>query len=184
MGGTGEGAFFSQDPDSRCVCVCVFMSGMFAGVVPKALVLPQVPPAPPSVPVCRVRRAAVRGHGAPPEWTGAGHRGPGRGAQEELVGNSGPHHKAAPKIWAIRRAMAGGTHKRGRPGTRGRQKKLTTVQAQRLFRKRAALLKKAKTEHYVSYGMVSRAARIPAVHETTVGRYLRPFDVMWRRLRL
>ena len=89
-----------------------------------------------------------------------------------------------PKIWAIRRAMAGGTHKRGRPGTRGRKKKLTTVQAQRLFRKRAALLKKAKTEHYVSYGMVSRAARIPAVHETTVGRYLRPFDVMWRRLRL
>ena len=42
----------------------------------------------------------------------------------------------APKIWAFRRAMAGDTHLRGRPEKRGRSRKLSQAQTQRLFTKR------------------------------------------------
>ena len=44
---------------------------------------------------------------------------------------------APPKVWAIRRAMQGTTHKRGVGETRGRKKKLNQVQVNRLFTKRA-----------------------------------------------
>ena len=48
-----------------------------------------------------------------------------------------------PKIWAVRRAMAGATHLRGRPETRGRPRKLSPVQTQRMCKKRAELIAQA-----------------------------------------
>ena len=89
----------------------------------------------------------------------------------------------APKVWAIRRAMAGVTHKRGKVETRGRPRKMTDAQATRLFHTRGDLLAKAKGERYVAFKEIARKARVPAVHATTVARYLRPFGVAWRRMR-
>ena len=54
-----------------------------------------------------------------------------------------------PKISAIRRAMAGVTHLQGKPETRGRAKRLTPAQAQRLFDKRGELVRRAQGERYV-----------------------------------
>ena len=42
----------------------------------------------------------------------------------------------APKIWAVRRAVAGVTHKRGVVEARGRKKKWNAVQTNRVFVKR------------------------------------------------
>ena len=89
----------------------------------------------------------------------------------------------APKIWAVRRAMVGATHKRGAAEARGRSKKLTDVQAKRLFRKRTELLARSKGEYYVTVREIVRSARVPEIHDTTAGRYLRSFGVAWRRLR-
>ena len=88
-----------------------------------------------------------------------------------------------PKIWAIRRAMAGATHLQGQPETRGRRKKLTATQAQRLFDKRSALVERAQGERYVPLREVRRAARVPAIDDTTTARYLRAYGVVWRRMR-
>jgi len=88
-----------------------------------------------------------------------------------------------PKIWAVRRAMAGVTHKRGRTETRGRKKKLTDVQANRLFEKRGQLIRKACGGRYVATQEVVARARVPQVHRTTAGRYLHSFGVVWRRMR-
>lgn len=87
----------------------------------------------------------------------------------------------APRIWAIRRAMTGATHKRGRAETRGRRQKLTDAQVKRLVDKRAQLIKR-KTR-YVPVAEVVRSARVPAVSDTTALRYLRAHGVVWRRLR-
>ena len=89
----------------------------------------------------------------------------------------------APKIWAVRRAMAGATHKRGVPESRGRKKKLTTVQASRMFKKRDQLIVKAGGEQYVSYDAVVASSRVPKIHRTTVSRYLGESGVKWRRMR-
>ena len=88
-----------------------------------------------------------------------------------------------PKIWAIRRAMAGSTHLQGKPERRGRAKRLTPAQAQRLFDKRRDLVNRAKGEKYVRYRDVRRSARVPDMHDTTTARYLRAFGVCWRRMR-
>ena len=92
-----------------------------------------------------------------------------------------------PKIWAIRRAMQGSTHKRGVAEMRGRKKKLNKVQVNRLFTKRKEMIQKTMASlkpRYVSYDMVKKAARVPRVDDTTVARYLgRDFGVAWRRLR-
>ena len=88
-----------------------------------------------------------------------------------------------PKIWAIRRAMAGVTHLQGKPETRGRAKRLTPAQAQRLFDKRGELVRRAQGERYVPYREVRRSARVPEVHDTTTARYLKSFGVVWRRMR-
>ena len=90
---------------------------------------------------------------------------------------------AAPKIWAVRRAMAGVTHLQGKPEARGRRKRLTPAQAQRLFDKRRELVRRVKGERYVSYREVRCSARVPEVHDTTTARYLRTFGVVWRRMR-
>ena len=90
---------------------------------------------------------------------------------------------AAPKIWAVRRAMAGATHLHGQAETRGRRKKLTSTQAQRLFDKRRALVARARGERYVPLQEVRRAARVPAIDDTTAARYLRAYGVVWRRMR-
>ena len=55
-----------------------------------------------------------------------------------------------PMIWAIRRAMAGATHLRGRPENRGRPRKLSPAQTQRLSKKRAELIVQADGERYVT----------------------------------
>ena len=87
----------------------------------------------------------------------------------------------APQIWAIRRAMAGATHKRGRTEKRGRRKKLTDGQVNRLFEKREHLVK--SKSRYVPVREVVRSARVPKVSDTTALRYLRTKGVVWRRLR-
>ena len=89
----------------------------------------------------------------------------------------------APKIWAVRRAMAGATHKRGVPESRERKKKLTTVQASRMFKKRGQLIVKDGGEQYVSYDAVVASSRVPKIHRTTVSRYLGESGVKWRRMR-
>ena len=89
----------------------------------------------------------------------------------------------APQIWAIRRAVAGVTHNRGLKETRGRKKKLTKVQVNRLFTKRKEMVQKADKQYNVSYDMVSTAARVPEVHRTTTARYLGSKGVKWRRMR-
>ena len=90
---------------------------------------------------------------------------------------------AEPKVWAIRRAMAGATHRRGKVETRGRKQKLSAVQAKRLMAKRKQLVKKANGERYISVDEMTRSARIPKVHSTTAGRYLKKLGVSWRRMR-
>lgn len=87
----------------------------------------------------------------------------------------------APQIWAIRRAMSGATHKRGRLETRGRRQKLSAAQVKRLVQKRAELVK--RKARYVPVAEVVRSARVPAVSDTTALRYLREHGVVWRRLR-
>ena len=89
----------------------------------------------------------------------------------------------APKVWAIRRAMAGATHKRGKVETRGGKLKLTDVQAQRLFDKRSELVVSADGARYVPVDEIVTRARVPHVHRTTAARYLRSFGVAWRRMR-
>ena len=90
---------------------------------------------------------------------------------------------AAPKVWAIRRAMAGATHKRGSSETRGGKRKLTEVQAgARLFDKRAELMVKTDGARHVPVKEIAARARVPLVHRTTAARYLRKFDVAWRRM--
>ena len=92
-----------------------------------------------------------------------------------------------PKIWAIRRAMLGSTHKRGLVETRGRKNRLSQVQVNRLFTKRAEMNQKSPASlkpRYVSYDMVKKAARVPRVDDTTVARHLgSAYGVAWRRLR-
>ena len=88
-----------------------------------------------------------------------------------------------PKIWAVRRAMAGVTHKRGRSETRGRKKKLTEAQVTRLVDKRRQLVQKVKGGRYVSTTEVVMKSRVPAVHRTTALRYLRERGIAWRRMR-
>ena len=46
--------------------------------------------------------------------------------------------------------MAGATHLRGRPEKRGRSRKLSPAQTQRLFKKRAELISQADGERYVT----------------------------------
>ena len=88
-----------------------------------------------------------------------------------------------PKIWAVRRAMAGSTHKRGRPESRGRSKKLTPEQTRRLLDKRTQLVEKARGERYVSLDEVVSRSRVPKVHRSTAARYLSAVGVKWRRMR-
>ena len=86
-----------------------------------------------------------------------------------------------PKIWAVRRAMRGSTHKRGRVETRGRSKKVTPSQAKRLEKCRVKLIQEAAGEYEVTYPMLLQAAKL-SVHRTTASRSLGP-QVRWRRLR-
>ena len=88
-----------------------------------------------------------------------------------------------PKIWAVRRAMAGVTHRRGRQEKRGRQKKLSPAQSDRMFKKRSELIAQADGERYVTVEEITRRARVPSVHVSTAGRYLAQHDVKWRRMR-
>ena len=84
-----------------------------------------------------------------------------------------------PKIWAVRRAMAGVTHKRGKTETRGRPLRLSGAQVQRLMTRRAQLIVKSKGERYIGYDAIARSARVLKVNKSTVARYLRPFGVAW-----
>ena len=88
-----------------------------------------------------------------------------------------------PKIWAVRRAMAGVTHRRGRPEKRGRQRKLSPAQSDRMFKKRAELIAQADGERYVTVEEITRRACAPSVHVSTAARYLAQHDVKWRRMR-
>ena len=88
-----------------------------------------------------------------------------------------------PKIWAIRRACQGATHRRARSETRGRKKELSRVQVKHLNDTRVRLLKEAKAQHEIPYAALLKRARIE-VHRSTAARYLRRhFGVKWRRLR-
>ena len=81
--------------------------------------------------------------------------GKGKEAAEILAAISQKRRKskiAVPKIWDIRRAIAGLTHKRGVQETRGRKKKLNQVQVNRMFAKRKAMIHPAAAEYYVSDG--------------------------------
>ena len=89
----------------------------------------------------------------------------------------------APKIWAIRRAMAGAANLRGRQERRGRSRQLSQAQTQRLFKKRAELISQADGERYVTLEETVRRARIPGVHVSTAARYLAELGVKWRRMR-
>ena len=64
-----------------------------------------------------------------------------------------------PKIRVIRRAMAGTTHKRGKAEFLGRKKKLRGVQANRLFDKRAQLIRKVDGARYVPAEEIVACAR-------------------------
>ena len=80
---------------------------------------------------------------------------------------------AAPKIWAVRRAMAGATHRRSKPEARGRKRKLSEAQSERLFGKRRELITKKGGKQYVRMDDMVACARVPKVHRTTAARYLR-----------
>ena len=90
---------------------------------------------------------------------------------------------AAPKIWAVRRAMAGATHRRSKPEARGRKRKLSEAQSKRLFEKRRELITKKGGKQYVRLDDMVACARVPKVHRTTAARYLRKGGAIWRRLR-
>ena len=62
-----------------------------------------------------------------------------------------------PKIRVIRRAMAGITHKRGKAESLGRKKKLRGVQANRLFDKRAQLIRKVGARYVPAEEIVACA---------------------------
>ena len=110
----------------------------------------------------------------------------GMGAKEILAVIAKQRRRAKvdpPKIWALRRAVAGATHKRGKTERRGRGKKLTAVQTSRLLGKRRDLIEKAQGERYVSLDEVVPRSRVPKVHRTTAARYLRTVGVKWCRMR-
>jgi hypothetical protein len=88
----------------------------------------------------------------------------------------------APKVWAVRRAMRGHTHKRSRVETRGREKSLTRAQVLRLERVRQQLIEEADGAYEVTYSMMLRKAKLK-VSRWTAARELRDFGVKWRRMR-
>ena len=90
---------------------------------------------------------------------------------------------AAPKVWAIRRAMAGATHKRGEIGDAWWETQAHRGAGARLFDKRAELVVKADGARHVPVKEIAARARVPLVHRTTAARYLRKFGVVWRRMR-
>jgi hypothetical protein len=109
-----------------------------------------------------------------------------KGPEEILAAISKRRRKmkiATPKIWAVRRAVAGVTHKRGVVEARGRKKKWNAVQTNRVFVKRRKMIEKAKGERYVTCDSITKAARVPKVHRTTAARYLAEKGVQWRSLR-
>ena len=88
-----------------------------------------------------------------------------------------------PKIWAIRRACRGATHRRGRAETRGGKYRLNEAQVRRLNNTRIRLPKKAKVQYEVPYHKLLKSARLK-VHRTTAARHLKKqYGVKWRRLR-
>ena len=89
---------------------------------------------------------------------------------------------APPKIWAVRRAMRGRTHKRSRVETRGRKAALTPAQARRLDASRRKLITNADAEYEVTYAMITKHARLSA-SRFAAARALRPLGVRWRSLR-
>ena len=80
----------------------------------------------------------------------------------------------APKIWAVRRAQAGVTHKQGVVEARGRKKNWNAVQTHRVFVKRRKMIEKAKGERHITCESIQKAARVPKVHRTTAARWLGP----------
>ena len=87
-----------------------------------------------------------------------------------------------PKVWAVRRAMRGRTHKRSRVETRGRKKAMTRPQVQRLDRVRQQLIRQADGAHEVTYPMLVGVAKLN-VSRWTAARELRELGVKWRRMR-
>lgn len=77
---------------------------------------------------------------------------------------------AGPNVSTVRRALKGSTHKRGRVETRGRKKKLTRLNVRTLNAKRKDLQKKAIRKGQVRWADILKAAKLPAVANTTVKR--------------
>ena len=88
----------------------------------------------------------------------------------------------APKIWAVRRAARGRTHRRGPAETRGRKRKLSSADVRRLNKVRQELQKKVKADYEVTYASMIKKAKL-SVDRRTAARALKPLGVAWRRLR-
>ena len=89
---------------------------------------------------------------------------------------------AAPTIQNVRKALTGRTYKAALAETRGRKRKLTTVNARALNTARKALIKKAGGQEEVHWSDIMRKARVPKVDPTTAARAVRRVypDVAWR----
>ena len=86
-----------------------------------------------------------------------------------------------PSLDAVRRALKGKTHKRGRKETRGRKPKLTPFQLKKLNQKRVQLIKKADNDEEVHIEDVMAAAGINHVNESTVSRHFNDkLGIQWR----
>ena len=88
----------------------------------------------------------------------------------------------AVKIWAVRRAVKGDTHKRGAEETRGRKRKLDEAAMVRVLPSRKRLVVKANGCEEVTHNRIKKSARVK-VDKSTLGKHLRARGINWRRLR-
>ena len=96
-------------------------------------------------------------------------------ARRRRKGLEGPH------LTSVRKALKGGTFKRGLAETRGRKRKLNAQALRKLDRTRKSLQKRAGGESEVHWQDVLRAARV-RVDPTTAARRMQGagYDIKWR----
>ena len=94
--------------------------------------------------------------------------------------------KDGPSLRTVRRALKGDTFKRSGRETRGRHRILSSTNLRAANRARKHLIKKAKGEDEVHWGDIQRAARLPAVHRTTLAKNMQAagYGIRWRTPRL
>jgi hypothetical protein len=93
--------------------------------------------------------------------------------------------QSPPDLTAVRRALNGKTHRRGRQETRGAKKKLSAAHLRALECMRKKLIAKADNDHEVHWADVIEKAGVPKVDATTAAKNMKDagYDVAARRPR-